>query len=191
MIDIISPLKNAWEAMLHPNSMKQMSISEAVKFYYSFALIPGIIVAIIEGILAGPLYGVLWLAIVFIGEVIGLFIDAAVYHFFGKFLFRKFANDYAATFSAATYATAPGILFIWLAPLTFSVSAMVFAIWSFVLLTIYIMRFQKVSGVVSVLSWLVPAVILSIIALLAIAVAISSLNPALASQLSTGLTTTI
>ncbi len=176
MVDIIGSIKSAWDLAIHPSKAKPMDISDAVKFYYSFAIIPGIVAAIIAGIIGGLTAAVIMLAVIFILELIFIFVDAALYQLFGKFVLRKFKNDYSVTFTATVIATIPAILFYWIAPITGGLSSIIFGIWGLILLTIALMKLQKVSGVTAVLSWLLPGIILSIIAFLIIFAALSSLG---------------
>lgn len=176
MVDIIGSIKSAWDLAIHPSKAKPMGISDAVKFYYSFAIIPGIVAAIITGIIGGLTAAVIMLAVIFVLEVIELFIGAAIYQLFGKFILRKFKNDYSVTFTATVIATIPAILFYWIAPLTGGLSSIIFGIWGVILLTIALMKLQKVSGVTAVLSWLLPTIILGIIVFLILFAALGALG---------------
>ncbi len=177
MVDIIGSIKNAWYLAIHPSTVKPMDIKDAVKFYYSFAVIPGILAAIIAGILASSASAaIIMLAVIFVIEPIWIFIGAGVYHLFGKFLFRKFKQDYSVTFTATVAASIPVILFMWLSPITGGLSSILFGIWSIIVLIVAFMKLQKVSGVVAVLAWLVPTIILSAIALLVVIAAFSAIG---------------
>ena len=201
MVDIIGSIKSAWDLAIHPSKAKPMSIGDALKFYYSFTLIPAIIYAIISatassmvspvGTAAGVLQGIFAFVELFIAAPIGFFVCAALYHLFGKLIFRKFQNNYNATFTAVMLSAIPLVLFLWVTPLTLggvwlipgilSIWAIgtlrmlihvimliniILCIWGLILLTIALMKLQKVPGITAVLSWLLPTIILSIIAFL-------------------------
>ncbi len=175
--DVIGSIKNAWRIAIHPSTAKPMSIRDAVKFYYSFAIIPGIIATIIAGIITGTISAAaIMFGVIFVLEVIGIFLDAGIYHLFGKFLFKKFKQDYSVTFTATVIATIPAILFYWLSPITGGFSSILFGIWGIILLTLALMKLQKVSGVVAILSWLVPSIIIAIIVFLLVIAAFSAIS---------------
>ena len=199
MVDIIGSIKSAWDLAIHPSKAKPMSIGDALKFYYSFALIPAILYAIILaitgsmssfGVLAGVLQGIFAFVLLLIAYPIGMFFGAGLYHTFGKVLFRKFQNNYNATFTAVMISIIPAILFLWVgaliseivsiaigtgaAPLAVGVTGLyilisiILGIWGLILLTIALMKLQKVSGVIAVLSWLLPEIVLFIFVFLLI-----------------------
>ena len=176
MVDIIGSIKSAWNLAIHPSKAKPMSVGDALKFYYSFALIPGIVAAIITGILGGLAAAVVMLVVIFALEIVSIFIGAALYQLFGKFILRKFKNDYSVTFTAAVIASIPAILFYWIAPITGGLSSIIFGIWGIILLTIVLMKLQKVSGITAVLSWLLPTIILGIIVFLILFAALGALG---------------
>jgi hypothetical protein len=186
---VINSIKSAWNLAIHPSTAKPMTIEEGVKFYYSFALLPGIAAIIIGYAAVGPIGAISAFAAVFILEMIGLFFGAGIYHLFGKFIFRKFTKDYSVTFTAAVVASIPTILFSWLSILI-GPAGFIFGIWGIVLLTIGLMRMQKVSVVIAVLSWLIPVVIL-IILTVAILTAISAAIGTPGANLTAGALTTI
>ena len=197
MIDIPGSIRKAWGIVTHPSTAKPMSISEAIKFYYSFMVIPGILAIIITYFVSGAFQAAIILVTIVILEVIGIFIDAAIYQFFGKYLFRKFTSGYSNTFTAVTLATAPYLLFVWLVALTTSISylnlaiALILGIWGLTVLTISLMKLQKVSGAIAVLSWLVPAIIIAIIVLLLLLFTYSLYQSGALTHLNSYYTTTI
>ncbi len=179
MVDIIGAIKQAFGIATRPYSANAISITEAVEFYYSYALIPGIIAIIVAYLILGAPGAVSALITIFIANVIGLFIIAAVVHFFGKFLFRKFSSSFFATFSAVTYYMIPTVFFYWITPLTLSLSNAAFSIWGLVILTMSLMKLQMVSGVAAALSWLVPVIILFVFAFILIYISGGSITSAL------------
>ncbi len=190
--DIIGSIKSAWHMAIHPSTAKPMSVRDAIKFYYSFAIIPGIIATIIAGLITGTVSAaVIMFGVIFVLEVIGIFVDAGIYHLFGKFLFKKFTQDYSVTFTATVVASIPAILFYWLSPITGGISSILFGIWGIILLTMALMKLQKVSGVVAVLSWLVPSIIIGILVVLLAIAAFSAIGALpVAGNLTSNFTTT-
>ena len=174
MIDIIASIKKAWNIAINPSKATPMNIRDALTFYYSFAIIPVIITAILAGVLTntGVSGAVIEIVSILVLGPIVFFIEAALIHLFGKFLFRKFQKPYMATFTAVVLAAIPSTIFSWLLIIT-SISApvsiaasIIFDIWAVIILTITIMKLQKTSGVIAVLSWLVPGIMLFIIAII-------------------------
>ena len=113
MVDIIGSIKKAWNLMFHPSTIKQMGIGEAIGFYYSFGIIY-LLISIILSLITGNLLGIIGTLVDFFGfTVLGFIIIAAIYHLFGKFLFRKFKNTYSATFTAVVASVIPSFLIAW------------------------------------------------------------------------------
>ena len=183
-MDIISSIKKAWNLAIHPSKATPMSVKDALIFYYSFAIIPVLITAILAGVFTntGLLGAVIEIATILILSPIVIFIEAAIIHLFGKFLFRKFQKPYMATFTAVVIAAIPSTLFSWLLLIT-SISApvnlvinIIFDIWILIILTMAIMKLQKTSGVFAVLSWLVPLIIIIIIVSFIIVTLLSAIS---------------
>jgi hypothetical protein len=180
-MDIISSIKKAWNIAIHPSKATPMGIKDALIFYYSFAIIPAIITGILAAVLTGTgISGaVIEIAAILILAPMVFFVEAALIHLFGKFLFRKFQKPYATTFTTITFASIPAALFSWLilitsisVPVSTAVS-IIFDIWAVIILTIAIMKLQKTSGLFAVLSWLVPLIIILIIVTVIIAALLS------------------
>ena len=177
MIDIIGSLKKAWDLAIHPSKATPMGIQDALVFYYSFAIIPAIIVAIIGAIFGGISGAAIELAIILILSPISFFVEAALIQLFGKSVFKKFTKPYPVTFTAVIIAAIPSTLFVWLSALTGGLAGILFEIWVIVLLTLAIMKLQKTSGLFAVLSWLIPAIILFIIAIIVGAALLTAIAP--------------
>ena len=180
-MDIIGSIKKAWNIAIHPSKATPMSVKDALVFYYSFAIIPVIITAILAGVFTNTgLFGaVIELATILLLSPIAFFIETAIIHLFGKFLFRKFQKPYMTTFTAVVFAAIPSTLFSWLLLIT-SISApvnmvanIIFDIWILIILTIAIMKLQKTSGVFAVLSWLIPLIVILIIVTIIVAALLS------------------
>ena len=182
MGDIIpDSIKRAWTLSVHPSKVTPMSIGDALKFYYSFAIIPAIVAAIMVGILDGALGAAFELAEILAISVVVSFAEAALIQLFGKFVFKKFANPYPATFTTVIVSTIPPTLFVWVSILadgiagilpgtpamillTFGgIAGILLSIWAAVLLTLAIMKLQKVSGLFAILSWIAPTILTIII----------------------------
>ena len=174
MNNIIDSLRKAWNIAINPSKATSMSIKDALIFYYSFAIIPVIITAILAGVFTntGLLGAVLEIVSALVLSPIAFFIVAALIHLFGKFLFRKFQKPYVATFTAVVLAAIPSTIFSWLLIITSIsvpvsiVATIIVDIWAVIILTIAIMQLQKTSGIIAVLSWLAPVIILLIIAII-------------------------
>lgn len=194
MVDIITgSIKKAWTLSIHPSKVTQMSIWNALKFYYSFAIIPAIVAAMMVGILDGALGAAFELAEVLAISVVVSFAEAALIQLFGKFVFKKFTNPYSTTFTTVIVSTIPPTLFIWVSILASGISGILpgtsamillmfggiagilLSIWAVVLLTLTIMKLQKVSGLFAVLSWLAPTILVVIIIIIVTGVLLSSI----------------
>ena len=189
----IDELKQAWNVMIHPGSInKTMDIGNVFAFYYKMAIIPtiaAVIIAAIFGIavgslgfsLVGRLLPGIGAATVIITSLIAagiallymlvliplnILFNAAIYQLFAKKLFSIWGKPYKYTLTAVLYGTFPPIMFIWLAfiPIVGSFTAIIFAIWGFVVLIISMARQQKISGARAFGGMLLSAVIVSIIA---------------------------
>jgi len=143
--------KNAIEVMIHPGlaTKKQMSIADALKFYYTIALIP-----MLFGVLLRLIFGShILIALVAIALYLGFFpvsafISSGVYHLIIKNLFDIYKQEYSAAFLAYIYSLVPIVFFFWV----FSVYILVaFALivvsflWSFIVLMIAISNLLSMS----------------------------------------------
>jgi hypothetical protein len=195
----VDEAKWTWGMMFSPGrfTKKRMSIGDALGFYYRLVIIP-LIISLILGVLVGVaasavlshfvgilgFFGGLGTAAVAIGVVamlllvfipIGMFISAALLHFFGKYVFRQFRSDYQATFAAVVYGEAPVILFFWIAIIpVIGLLYILIDIWGFIVEIFALSNLQKTSklsvvGVMigTVVVILVIAIILGIVGVLA------------------------
>ncbi len=115
-------LKEAFDVMLHPGqgTKRQMSIGEALKFYYKVMIIPlivGIIFSFAMGaIFAGAAVAALSVMILYyiIAFPIGILIDAGIYHIIIGKLFRLYKGSYDRVVNAFTYAIIPAVFVYWI-----------------------------------------------------------------------------
>jgi hypothetical protein len=133
---VIDEYKQALNSIMHPSAAtsRQMSIGNALLFYYKATLIPMVLTAIefaLAGSALGGLVGSLVKTLPFAGGLlgagfgvlvvlywiifipIGLFVWAAVLHLFGKILLRWFKGNYSNTFTGMVYAQAAQWSLVW------------------------------------------------------------------------------
>ncbi len=120
---ILEGFRNGVNVAFSPDehTKKRMDIGEALGFYYKFIIIP-LIAAIVIPIIAGIASGHAFLgyefaafgAVMLLVEPLGGFLTAALVHFFGKSVFRKFKNSYEDSYTAIIYGAMPGNIFAWL-----------------------------------------------------------------------------
>lgn len=169
----IDQAKQTIGIMLHPEKATAASkgIREAVVWYYKLSVVPLIITIILAAIVGGAVItlpsvlgspaaqlsglgyaaalgaaGIVLLYFIVLIPV-GLLVGAGLLHFFGKYVFRKFKEDYAHTLTATVYQTAPAVLFFWLfvIPLLGTVANIVIGIWSLVVYIFALSNLQKIS----------------------------------------------
>ncbi len=179
-MDLIGDFKAGINAAMHPSSNTQnMNLGQAIGFYYKASILPGIIALIIDGIigfLVSPLQGAIALAsivgMLWIGLPIGIIINAAIYQFFDKILFKIFTGDISKTATAVMFGEMPILVlaFLYFLPATGAliyiryVFDLIIAIWTIIVLTLSFREQQNISTGKAVLAWLLPGIILGIIA---------------------------
>jgi len=121
------------------NTKKDYKYGEFIKRLATVSLVSGIaltvmtILAFSTEISAGD--SVAWYtAFIFVpiyiaAAAIGPFINGAIYHFFGKIVFRLMKGDYKKTYNSAAYMDMPSFLFGWI-PL---IGGIVTAIWGIII----------------------------------------------------------
>jgi len=178
---IVDELKEGFNIMLHPKSatQKKRKIGEALAFYYKMSIIPLILYIILAlvvlpnsaaglstlsaGLFSGML-AIFSILILLIIIPISLFVDAFLYHIFGK-LFKVFSNPYSNTFTATVYGLVPTILFYWLIPIPLgSLVLIIFEIWAFIVMIFALANQQKTSALKAFAVIIVTAIIIGIIA---------------------------
>ena len=186
MADLINPIKEAWNVMLHPG---RANTTRDLSFYYRAVVIPGIINAIIAALLIaafpsttsffsslGPLWGfIIFLLLMFLGIPAGIVIDSAVVHLFGKLLFRLMKQPFNNTLTAISYSMSPLIFFYWTEalPAPANIVTVIIAIWTFVLMIFMISKTQQVSKLRALGVLLIPMIIIGIIIVIMGAVLLS------------------
>ncbi|ASI14281.1 multipass membrane protein [Candidatus Mancarchaeum acidiphilum] len=195
-MDLIGDFKAGINAAMHPSSNTQnMSLGQAIGFYYRASVLPGIIALIIDGIIGfvlSPSEGVLALATIvgslWIALPLGIIIDAAIYQFFDKMLFGIFNEDISKTATATMFAEMPvlALAFLYFLPsvgaLTYlkDVFGIIIGIWGIIVLTISFREQQKISTGKAILAWLLPGIILGVIfaiIILVMAFALGAVSP--------------
>ena len=177
MADLINPIKEAWNVMLHPS---RANTATGPSFYYRAVVIPGIINAIIAALLitafpsatsffgsSGPLFGfIMFLLLMFIGIPASIVIDSALVHLFGKLLFRIMKQPFNNTLTAMSYAISPFIFFYWTEALPSpvnSIASIILAIWVFILMIFLLSKTQRISKLRALGALLIPVIIIGII----------------------------
>ncbi len=185
----VDDLKNAIDIIMHPgkSTSKKMKIVDSYKLYYKVSLIPAVIFVILaalassvigsaltaSGISAGAgtaaliLFGLVFLWII---EPIGLLVDAAILHLFGKFLLKTFKGTFDDTFAGFVYGQLPLISLFWVALIFLLVSPVVallifilLALWSIVVAIIALANLNKTSRLVVIGTFVVEIVVILII----------------------------
>ncbi len=186
MADLINPIKEAWNVMLHPS---RTNTPKGLSFYYCAVVIPGILNAIIAALLiavfpsstffasSGPLMGFIFiLLIMFLGIPVGIVIDSVVVHLFAKLLFRVLKQPFNNTLTAMSYAMSPAIFFSWAQALPApanAVAGIILTIWIFVLGIFLLSKTQQVSklrALGAMLTLLIIPIVIILIVLLSVSV---------------------
>jgi hypothetical protein len=183
----VDDLKRGVDIALHPKREAggKMTMGEAIRFYYKFSVIPTVLFIISSAIFANsasafamPLkyfasYGAVGAALLaaamfWILEPLGMAIDAAIFHFFGKTVLKSFKNRYDATFTAMVYAILPALLLYWLTPIPIIGIAAIIAVvgWELIVLILALSRQQNVSAMRAVGVVLLATVVVLLIAVI-------------------------
>lgn len=152
------------------NTKKDYKYGEFIKRLATVSLVSGVAMTVITlfafaGDL-GMMDGVAWAsAFVFIpiylaSAAIGPFINGAVYHFFGKLVFRLMKGEYKKTYNAAAYSDVPGFLFGWI-PV---VGGLVAGIWGIIVAVFALSNQQKIPKGRALLVIFIPIIIAVVIA---------------------------
>ncbi|MGC8629289.1 MAG: hypothetical protein ACP5T4_03740 [Candidatus Micrarchaeia archaeon] len=191
--------KRAFSGIVHPSfNTEEMSMSNALKFYYRASLIPFVIVALLAGVIAyevpsGLPFGafirtnvlgtvamalaVFGIALeIFLVIPIGALISAAIVQFFSKNLFKFWQGGYNKTFTAVIFDWFVFAFFAWLSFVPFG--TILLGIWGIAVLTITLAKQQNVSIGKAFLGWFVPLfiTIVMIVIIGAIALLISGIS---------------
>ncbi|MCL5434338.1 MAG: hypothetical protein M1559_01325 [Candidatus Marsarchaeota archaeon] len=200
----VDSYKKAFGIMLHPgkNARGALSLGDALKFYYTIAIIPlilGVALSLLTnasflgmfGGLSGSsafapgaaapgsglLFAVYLIAFFVVLAPIGLLFDTAMYHIIIKSLLKIYNKPYATAFTAFTYAIIPAVLVYWLMPLGvlgFMV-ILLFGIWSFVIEIISLSNLLSISRLMALGSLILDEIIVTVIFYIIIAVIFGAL----------------
>jgi len=172
--------KNAIEVMIHPGlaTKEQMGIADALKFYYTIALIPmvfGVLLSLIFGS-HHILFALIVVALYLVFFPIGAFINSGIYHIIIKNLFDIYRQEYSAAFLAYIYSLVPVVFFFWVFPIYILafVLIVISSLWSFIVLMIAISNLLSMSRLKALgailLSDIIFYIILYVIAAIIIAI---------------------
>ncbi len=137
-------LKSWIDVLLHPDkaTRKALSVKEALKAYYSLAIIPIVLGAIMmyafggiyissqaltpvmpgfAGLVKGSVLAIaagigLLMAVVLVALPLGILVNSALYHVVISKLFKIYNKDYSRAFTAFFYGSLPVMLMYWLYP---------------------------------------------------------------------------
>ena len=189
----VDETKKIIDIMLLKGKAQQMSVGEALVFWYKASLIPVMVAAMVTGILIAVGSTVVlggWLGILFGVEVFGslgaaalvivgifisvwiftpglILISAAILHFFGKILLKQFKNGYAATLTASVYVSLISMLFLFIGEVPVVVwiigIGIIGMIWSFIALVVWLARFQNTTWMMSLDTIMGEVIVITII----------------------------
>ena len=200
----VDSYRKAFGIMLHPgkNARGALSLGDALKFYYTIAIIPLILgvalslltnasflgvfgglsgsSALTNGAAApgnGLSFALYMIAFFLVLVPIGLLFDTAMYHVIIKSLLKIYNKPYATAFTAFTYAMIPGIMVYWLLPLGILgfLVILLFGIWSFVVEIISLSNLLSISRLMALGSLILDEIIVMVIVYIIIAVIFGAL----------------
>lgn len=186
IVDLINPIKEAWNVMLHPS---RANTSTGPSFYYRAVVIPGIINAIIAAVLIaafptaltsyasaglGPIMEfIIFLLIMFLGIPVSIVINSAVLHLFAKLLFKVLKQPFNNTLTAMSYSMSPLIFFYWTQALPTPanlVADIILMIWTFIIGIFMLSKTQQVSKLRALgavlIAMLIPLAIIFIVVII-------------------------
>lgn len=172
------------------NTKKDFKYGEFVKRLVVLSLVSGILttllaVAAFGSIAATKTLKAAWLAVgigipIFIlSAIFQPFINAAIFQFFGKIVFKLIKKDYKKTYNAVAYSTVPVLLFSWV-PI---IGNFIGVIWGIIVGAYALANQQKVSVGRALLVIFLPIIIFLVIIFTAAAVVIGTVGPLVMSQL--------
>lgn len=193
-----SSIKKAYDILFHPGkaSEEKIKLSTAFKFYFKIAIIGFLIYALTGTVMLHfnykiPHFSLLFsffpnyffdilisgIILFFILIPIGLIIDAAIYHLFGKFLLKAWNGNYSLTLNAAVFASVPALLLSWLLLIHYIkiIGILLIGIWEFVILIIALSGQQKTTRVNAFISVFASILFVILIAFLLMALVMAPL----------------
>ncbi len=156
--------------------VKSEKLGESFKYYFLLAIVEVILLGIglalfsaslfgfwgMAGIPAGALFAgfsIVFLVMMFISSLIGVFITAGIYHIIALLFGGK--GDYSSTFKAAAYASTPSALLIWIPVVNF-----LSIIWWVYLMARGLSAYHRFSFGRGLLVTLVPLIVVLVLAAL-------------------------
>jgi hypothetical protein len=156
------------------NTKKNYKYGEFIKRLATISLVSGVamtaitLLAFVDDLKS--MDGIAWasafvfIPVYLISAAISPFINGAIYHFFGKLVFRLMKSDYKKTYNAAAYSDVPGLLFGWI-PV---VGGLLSLIWGIIVAIFAFSNQQKISKKRALLVIFIPIIIVISIALVVV-----------------------
>ena len=193
VMELRERLEDGINVALHPEKATSVrrGVFDALEFYYYASAVPmiaGAAAVVLLGVAifgfsyfffsSMPFYSIiagagmvvfvlallaLFVAYMWILVPLSFFINAAIFQFFGRYVFRQFKREYSRTYSAIVYGSMPQTLLVFLLAIPF-VNLMVW-LWGFVVLIVALSNQQKVSKARAFAVVMGSAVLLVLIAL--------------------------
>lgn len=183
--------KGAIDTIMHPgkNTGNSMDIMQSLSMYYKVSLIPAVIFIILALVAAGAVSSALGSALGSIGSgaagllligiglvflwiaiPIGLMIDAALLHLFGKFILKSFKGTYNNTFAGFVYGELPIVALFWVAlvlsiisPLLGLIVLIILGVWTIIVGIIALAGQNKTTAVNVIIAAVLEFVVIFII----------------------------
>lgn len=159
----IDEIKTQLDIMLHPGKIsREMTIRDAILYYYKIGLFPFILTIILElGLgyhnsvsqlgpttiqLSTPLMiGIDVLSFLILAPAILLAVSG-IFQFFGRVIFKKFTGSFNGVFTSVIYSTSVSLLFSWIEPIPLVKFLLIpISLWNFVVLIFSLSNLQKTS----------------------------------------------
>ena len=161
--------KNAIEVMIHPGlaTKTQMGIADALKFYYTIALIPTIL-GVLLSLAVNPhsvLLPLIIAALYLVFFPIGIFINSGIYHIIINNILNLYKQEYSAAFLAYIYSLVPVVFFLWVFPIHMLAFVLIVVsfLWSFIVLIIALSNLLSISKLKALGTILLIVIIFSLI----------------------------
>lgn len=154
-------LRWAKDVTFHPKKLtkKDLKYGEFIKRLLIVSLIPGILSTVIAVVTFDFVGAFVFIPVFLIAAVVTPFVNAAILHFFGKWVFRLMKKDYKKTYNSAAYSMAPRFLFAWI-PV---VGGIIAFIWGFIAQVYALANQQNISARRALLVMLIPIIVALIV----------------------------
>ena len=173
LMDLRDRLEDGINVVLHPEkaTSEKRGVFDALEFYYYASVVPMIAGAAAVTLLGVAVFGfsyfffssmpfysiiagagivvfvlallALFAAYMWILVPLSFFINAAVFQFFGRYVFRQFKRGYSRTYSAVVYGSMPQTLLVFLLAVPF-INFIVW-LWGLIVLVVALSNQQKVT----------------------------------------------